>query len=266
MQKQHFEETYSAHPPENYEQFFVPAIGKPLAEDLVEKAQLTSGENIMDVACGTGIVARLATEKVGSKGFVSGLDADPGMLAVARSLDQTIEWYEANAETIPIPDNTFDVVFCQMGLQFFENKVVVLKEMYRILKQGGRLCINVPGPIADLFKAMVNAMKKNISEQAAGFLAHVFSLYKPNEIQEIMLRAGFKNVKIEPSEKELHLPKAEKFLWQYIHSTPLAAVVLKSDKHSLRSLEKDVSKSWQNFSQNGSIIYNQPMVTVLSTK
>lgn len=266
MYKQHFDKTYGAKVPENYERFFVPLIGKPLAVDLVQQANLQTGERVIDIACGTGIVARLAFSKVGTEGSVSGLDANPGMLAVARSLDESMEWYEASAEAIPLPDDSFDVVFCQMGLQFMEDKAVALKEMRRILAPGGRLLLNLPGPAAELFVAMANAIKKHISEQAAGFVHHVFSLYEPDEIKELMGSGGFRNIKIETHKKALHLPKGEEFLWQYVYSTPLAFVVSEADETSHTALEKDVGDRWRVYSKNGSISYLQPMVTVTAQK
>ena len=266
MYKQHFAETYGAKAPENYERFFVPVIGKPLAEDLVELADLQAGESVLDVACGTGIVARLASHKVGFEGSVNGLDPNPGMLAVSRSLSDSIAWYEAGAEVIPLPNDTFDVVFCQMGLQFMEDKVVAMQEMRRVLAPGGRMLLNVPGPAAAPFTAMTDAMKKHISEQAAGFVSHVFSLYDPARIKELTARAGFRDICVETYNKKLHLPRAEEFLWQYVFSTPLASSVSLADEASHIALEKDVVKQWRHFSQNGSVTYEQPMVTVTARK
>jgi len=90
--------------PENYEKYFVPAIGAPLADDLIAVASLRPGEYVLDVACGTGVVTRRAAKQVGNKGFVVGLDVNPGMLSVARaatSSDSAIDWYEASAEAMP---------------------------------------------------------------------------------------------------------------------------------------------------------------------
>src|SRR3546814_6159009 len=80
-------------------------------------AALREGERVLDVACGTGVVTRLASEQVGATGAVSGLDVNPGMLAVARAATpegMSIEWHEANAEAMPLPDASFDVVLCQL--------------------------------------------------------------------------------------------------------------------------------------------------------
>jgi len=76
----------------------------------------------VDIACGTGVVTRRAAEHVGAARTVAGVDINPGMLAVARAAESAgsaIEWYEASAEALPLANQAFDVVFCQLGLQFF---------------------------------------------------------------------------------------------------------------------------------------------------
>ena len=133
---------YGGSAPENYQRYFVPVIGGPFAEDLIAEAALRPGERVLDVACGTGVVARLAAERVGPGGTVAALDLNPAMLSVARSIPSTgaaIRWYETSAESIPLPDDAFDVVLCQLGLQFVADKGAALREMRRVLAPGGRV-------------------------------------------------------------------------------------------------------------------------------
>src|SRR6185503_2261928 len=102
-------EKYGGTAPENYERYFVPAIAAPLAEELVRAAGLRAGERAIDVACGTGVVARLAAARVGDMGAVAGVDINPGMLAVARTVtppEVAIDWHEASADTLPFADAT----------------------------------------------------------------------------------------------------------------------------------------------------------------
>lgn len=131
---------FAAKPAENYQRFFVPQIGAPLADDLLEAARLQPGERVLSVACGTGEVARRAAERVGPSGAaVAGLDVHPAMLAVARrETPSGVRWYEASAEVMSLPDASFDVVLCQMGLQFVRDRHAALREMHRVLVPGGR--------------------------------------------------------------------------------------------------------------------------------
>src|SRR5215207_7678703 len=118
-------ERYGGSAAENYERYFVPAIAAPLAAELIEVAALDAGERVLDVACGTGIVTRLAAERVAPSGSVAGLDVNPAMLAVARTVaapGAAIEWHQSDAQATRFPDDAYDAAVCQMGLQFFPDK------------------------------------------------------------------------------------------------------------------------------------------------
>ena len=269
MSKQHFDSAYGGSAPENYERHFVPAIGAPLAEDLVEIADIRPGERVLDVACGTGVVARLAAQRVGASGTVAGLDLNPGMLAVARSATpsgMTIHWHEASAEKMPLPDASFDIVLSQMGLQFVPDKSAALREMHRILAPGGRLVLNVPGPTPPLMAVMGESLARHIGAEAEGFVAHVFSLHDKAELQKLIEGAGFKKVSVQADTKTLRLPTPEEFLWGYVHSTPLAGALAKLDEETRGSLERDVVERWQEFVTDRSMMLQLRIVVATARK
>lgn len=262
-------EAYGGSIPENYERFFVPAIGAPLANDLIETAALRPGERVLDVACGTGVVARLASQPVGAAGTVAGLDINPGMLAVARSTTppgMAIDWHEAGAEAMPLPDASFDAVLCQMGLQFVPDKHAALSEMRRVLAPGGRLILNVPGPTPRLFVIMGEALARHMGGEAVGFVNHVFSLHDTAEIQNLIGGAGFRDVSVQTDTKSLLLPAPEEFLWQYVHSTPLAGAVAQVNDERRASLERDVVAKWQEFVKDRTLVLRVRMVVATARK
>src|ERR1700751_727028 len=129
---------------EIYHRYLVPAIASLRATDLIYRAAPRPGERVLDVACGTGVVARLAAERMGS-GRVVGLDINAGMLAVAQSLPSVatrpIEWQEGSALALPFSDDAFDLILCQFGLQFFPDKPAALGEMRRVLAPSGRVAL-----------------------------------------------------------------------------------------------------------------------------
>jgi ubiquinone/menaquinone biosynthesis C-methylase UbiE len=131
--------------PELYERYLVPAITTKWADDLVGRAQPGAGENVLDIACGTGIVARLASRWM-RQGHVTGLDLNKGMLPVARTVSSDgapIDWTEGSALDLPFEAGTFDLVLCQLGLQFFPDQERALREMHRVLSPTGRVALSV---------------------------------------------------------------------------------------------------------------------------
>ena len=126
-----------------YETLFVPSLFRPWAAKVVDAAQIQAGHRVLDVACGTGILAREVSLRTGATGTVTGLDPNPGMLAVAERLAPTIEWRQGVAESLPFPDQSFDVVVSQFGLMFFTDRRQAIREMLRVLAPGGRLVIAV---------------------------------------------------------------------------------------------------------------------------
>lgn len=261
--------SYGGTAAENYQRFFVPSIGAPVADDLIGVAGLQPGERVLDVACGTGVVTRLAAERVGARGSVVGLDVNPGMLAVARSetpSDISIDWYEANAESMPLPDKAFDVVLCQMALQFVPNKLAALREMRRVLDTEGRVHVNVPGPKPPIFAIMTDALARHLSPEAASFGDLVFAMHDVDELTELMRSAGFQKIDVQAKRKDLRLPAPEDFLWQYIHSTPMAEAAAQADERALDALERDVCARWQEFVVDGGLSLQVGMTTASAVK
>lgn len=266
MTRLNFDKTYGGTAPENYERYFVPHIAAPLAEDLLGIAELRPGERVLDVACGTGVVARRARERVGGSGSVTGLDVNPGMLSVARSVapqDLAIDWQEAGAEAIPLADGAFDVALCQMGLQFIGNKLGALREMRRILAPGGRLVLNVPGPTPPLFAVMAEALAKHVDPRAAVFVDIVFSLHDERELRELVSEAGFRDVDVRTDRARLTLPPPTQFLWQYVYSTPLANRLAETSDESRAALEGAVVEKWRNFAIDGTLPCEVGVTTVV---
>src|SRR3546814_7118652 len=119
---------------------------------------------------------------------------------------------------MPLPEASFDVVLCQLGLQFMPDRQAALREMRRVLVDGGRLAFNVPGPMPRIFAVMGEAIARHVGVQAAGFVGQVFSLHDAEEIRSLVGDAGFHDVAVHVDTRELRLPAPEAFLWQYVHA------------------------------------------------
>jgi len=252
----------------SYERFFVPAIGRPAAEHLVAMAQIRPGERVLDVGCGTGIVARLAVERAGPSGAVAGLDVNPQMLAVARSVSSpgaAIEWHQAPAEAMPLPDEAFDVALCQMSLQFFQDREQALREMHRVSAPEGRVLLSLPGPMTPFFGVLAEALGRHVGAPAAGFVRQVFSLHESDEIEDLLRRAGFARIDVRPAPLRLTLPEAGDFLEQYVASTPLAPLWAGADEPARSALRREVLAAWKPLEGERGLEVVQPMVVAIGS-
>ncbi len=249
---------------ENYERYFVPAIGAPVSDGLLRAAALQAGERVLDVGCGTGIVARQAATAVGATGAVTGIDVAPDMLAVAGSLPAregaSIEWRQGDATSLPFDDASFDVVVCQLSLMFVADRAAAVREMHRVLAAGGRVIVSTPGPIQPTFERMEQAIIDHISPDLAGFVRVVFSMHEPSTLSSLLREGGFTDVEAGAYTARFELPSPAEFLWQYINVTPMAPFVAEAPQAAQEAMEAQVVETWQPFVRNGRTPVDQPMV------
>jgi SAM-dependent methyltransferase len=169
---------------------------------------------VLDVACGTGVVTRAAAEQVGPTGSVTGIDIAPDMIAVAKTVPAggaPITWQEADAASLPLPDEFYDVGLCQMGLMFMKDRAGALRELHRVLTPGGRVVINTPGRIQPLFKAMEQAIADNLDPTLSAFVSAVFSMHDPSVLADLLRQAGFGDVTSQEYKATFDLPGPAEF-------------------------------------------------------
>lgn len=126
-----------------YEEFYLPGLFAEWTPRVIAAAQIERGQRVVDVACGTGVLARAVADRVGATGFTVGVDINDAMLNIAREKAPEIEWHQAPAEALPLNDNSFDSAVCQFGLMYFEDQQAALVEMMRVLRPGGNLAVVV---------------------------------------------------------------------------------------------------------------------------
>ncbi len=204
-----------SNPAETYESYMVPALFAPWAVRLVETANPQPGERVLDVGCGTGIAARRIATVSGTDVKVSGIDASPNMLAVARAAAEreglNISWHEGRAEELLFPDGSFDLVLSQFALMFFGNRYAALSEMRRVLTEDGRVAISVWQSIGR--HPFYQKLHEVISERLGmSGVQDIFALGDEDELGALLTDAGFEQVQISQVSMTARFPDPEGFL------------------------------------------------------
>jgi len=184
---------------EMYENFFIPALFGEWPPKLVDRLALEPGMRAVDVACGTGILTVEVAGAVSPGGEVVGIDLNPRMLNIARRKVPGIDWREAPAERLPLPDSAFDAVFCQFGLMFFDDRRTSLSEMWRVLKPGGRVCVAVWDALEKTpgYASVTAHVADMFGEQFAEPLRLPYSLGDPALVRAEFTEAGIEDCVVE---------------------------------------------------------------------
>jgi trans-aconitate methyltransferase len=190
------EETYalSADAAEFYESTFVPALFRGWAEHLVEAVGVAPGMTVLDVACGTGIVARTVADVTGTPETVTGVDLNEAMLAVARRLRPDLTWRAGDAASLSEADNSFDLVVSQAALMFFADRVGALREMGRVVGASGRVVVQVPGRLANSagYLALTEVVGRHAGQPAVDLLQGYFAVGDPDRLAGLLVDAGLR--------------------------------------------------------------------------
>lgn len=182
----------------SYEALLVPALFQEWVAPVASAARIAPGHSVVDVACGTGVLAREALQRVGPSGTVVGIDVQPAMLAVAREREPAIDWRRAPADALPLEDESVDAVLSQFGMMFFPDRVAAAREMLRVLRPGARAVVAVWDALENqpAYQVEVDILESMAGEAAAEALRAPFVLGDPEEFAAIFREAGFDDVEV----------------------------------------------------------------------
>lgn len=229
-----------------YEALFVPALFGQWATTVLDAAQIQTGQRVLDVACGTGVVARAAITRVGAAGRVAGIDPNPGMVALANQLESRVDWRTGVAETLPFPNNSFDAVVSQFGLMFFSDRKLALREMMRVLVPGGHLAIVVWDSLDNIpaYAAEVALLERTAGSLAAAALSAPFVLGKREDLDTLMREAGVTSAEITTYPGTAQFPSIRTFVEADLRGwLPIMGVTLSEEQIAiiLQAAEQDLN-------------------------
>lgn len=208
---------------QRYEAIVVPALMAVWASHLVAAVGVQSGDRVLDVACGTGVVTAAAAERAGVRGSVVGLDLNPAMLAVAQELHSGIEWRQGDATALPFPDASFDRVTCQFSLMYFPDRQAALSEMHRVLRGGGSIALTTWAAIerCEAYRRLAE-IEERLGGAEAGQIARApFVLADPAELERMLALAGFATIETQQITEPATFSSIDVFLEAEIDATPL---------------------------------------------
>ena len=249
-----------------YDEFFLPALFAQWAGPVADAAAIGAGHRVLDVACGTGVLACEAEKRVAPDGTVVGLDRNDGMLTVARRKSEAIDWHAGMAEALPFPDAGFDAVVSQFALMFFEDRAAALKEMWRVLRPGGRLAVAVWDKVdhAPGYAAMVDLLQGLFGDAAADALRAPYCLGDPESIRALFADAGIAGAEVGTQDGVAAFPSIASWVHTDVKGWTLADMI---DDAQYATLVETAESRLQDFViGDGSVRFAHPAHIVTAAK
>lgn len=230
-----------------YESLFVPALFETWTRHLVNGAGIEPGSHVLDVACGTGVLARAALARAGAEGRVVGADPAPGMLVVANEIEPGIDWVLCSAEALEVDDGAFDSVVSQFGVMFFEDRQQSANEMLRVMKPGGSLAIAAWRSVEHnpAYADIISVLEEQVGTAAADALRLPFSLGDAGEVTAVLEKAGFRDISVEARTETATFPSSRQMVEAELRGwLPLFDIFLSEDEieEVLASSDRTLSK------------------------
>lgn len=255
-------------PGDIYERHIVPAIFSTWVPPLLDFVSVKPAERVLDLACGTGVVAREAVSRVGASGRVVGLDINSSMLARARATSAAVEWREGNAMDLPFAAGAFDVVVCQQGLQFFPDESKALQEVRRVLVPGGRFAAAVWCDIESSpgHHALALALERHVGVEAATQMYAVFRLGDAQALQMNLASAGFQNVHLRREQQLARFPSPDLFARWMLAGSVLGRTGVQPRDESLAALLREVDEALQPYAAPDGLAFPMDAHLVIATR
>lgn len=258
------------HGAELYERFKVPRLFGPMAETFLLHVPLRDGDNVLDVACGTGAATRLIAHRVAPSGRVAGVDLDESMLAVARAMlagsVPPIAWVQADATALPWDQGSFDVVLCQQGMQFFADVGEALREMHRVLAPGGLLAINLFSGASRYNDSLAESLQSHGHGEAAAAVRLPTRLGDGQELRSRILRTGFPTCEARQASLVRRVEPSQQWLLQDSAGTPFGQHFAAMDARARAAVVRELASRLKDLWDGDAIAVPIDLVILLARK
>jgi ubiquinone/menaquinone biosynthesis C-methylase UbiE len=231
---------------EFYESRFVPAIFAEWAPLLVDAARIRPGQSVLDVACGTGVVARTVADRLAGNATIIGLDLNEGMLAVAERLRPDLDWQVGDVACLPFPDRTFDATLCQMALMFFPDRLGALQEMARVTRPGGVVALVVPASLdaQPAYAPFVDLAVREAGADAASLLGTYWACGDLDELRRLLESADLEVIDARTYLGTARFGSPEELAVTEVEGSPLVERITEEEYSRIRSGARDALAPW----------------------
>ena len=222
---------FSGSMPEYYDTILGPAQFDAFAADLVRRLPVRPKGDVLELACGTGIVTHRLRERVDTMFRLVATDISDAMLAYARNkVKGKIDWRLADAAALPLKDETFGVVVCAFGVMFVPDKVKLYKEVRRVLMEGGTFLFNAwEGLELNKQGAAANAVMEALfpNDPEMQFPRIPYSYHDVATICRELDAARFGDIRIDHVKMDIKAPSARQYATGQVRGTPRGALIEK---------------------------------------
>ena len=211
--------------PENYDRYLGPVLFEPFAKDIAARLPSEHLKDVLEIACGTGIVTRQLRDSLASTVQIVATDLNPGMFAFAQSkfgANENVEWQEADAGALSFADGSFDAVVCQFGVMFVPDKEAAMRECHRVLKPGGVFLFNVWDSIErnPWGRIAHETIASFFDREPPTFYELPFGFYETDLIRSLLEKAGFTGIETSLVRLPCRSPSAAEFAIGLVRGNP----------------------------------------------
>ena len=241
-----------------YEELWVPALFGQWSKIVATEAMLEPEHQVLDVACGTGVLTNEVASRLRNAAQVTGIDNNPGMLSVAMEHNKEIRWEQGPAENLPFQDHRFDIVLCQFGLMFFSDRVKAVQEMVRVLKPGGRMLVTVWDALENIpaYSKIALTIEKYGGSKVREILNRPFELGDKHILQSTFNEAGVSDISIATHTGTARFPDLKSMLDADLRGwLPILGITF--GEQDIQEIYNDASVALGSYiSPNGNVNFN----------